>query len=96
MYLFLDINIKVLLSRLFCVQIILKCKCNIFIIGKIFSYCAEVKGVKSIRETFLGMGFVVNGIVKFALRRLRWTSVVFLDINLSVYYFRYFSEKPFT
>lgn len=96
MYLFLDIKIKVLLSRLFCVQIILRCKCNIFITGKIFSYCAEVKGVKSIRETFLGMGFVVNGILKFALRRLRWTSVVFLDINLSVYYFRYFSEKPFT
>lgn len=96
MYLFLDIKIKVLLSRLFLVQIILKCKCNIFITGKIFGYCAEVKGIKTIQETFLGIGCVVNGIVKFALRRPRWTSVVFLDINLSVYYFKYFSEKPFT
>lgn len=52
--------------------------------GKIFSYCAKVKGVKSIRETFLGMACVVNGIVKFALRRLRWTAVVFIDTNLSV------------
>lgn len=74
-------------------QIILKCKCNTFITGKVFSHCAEVKGVKS--ETFLGMGCVVNGIVKFALRR-RWTSVVFIDIDLPVYYFRYFSEKSFT
>lgn len=60
MHLFLDMMIKGLLSRLFCVQIILKCNCNTFITGEIFSYCAEVKGVKS--ETFLGMGCVVNGI----------------------------------
>lgn len=96
MYLVLDIKIKVLLSRLFCVQIILKCKWNIFITGKTLSYCAEVKGVQSIKKTFLGMGCVVNRIVKFALRRLRWTSVVFRDIILSLYYFRYFSEKSFT
>lgn len=70
MYLFSDIKIKVLLSRLFCVQA---------------RYLATVlKGVKSIRETFLGMACVVNGIVKFALRRLRWTAVVFIDTNLSV------------
>lgn len=42
------------------------------------------------------MGCVVNGIVKFALWRPRWTSVVFIHINLSVYYLKYFSEKSFT
>lgn len=89
MCLFLDIKIKFLLSRLFCVQIILKCKCNIFITGKIFSHCAEVKGVK------------YSGDLSWDGMCGKWdceaclTSVVFIDINLSVYYFRYVSEKSF-
>lgn len=86
MHLFLEVKIKVLLNRLFHVQIILKKYINVT--------CFFVTG-KCIRETFLGMGCVVSGIVKLTLSRPRWTSIVFIDINLSVYYFKYFSGKSF-
>jgi len=41
------------------------------------------------------MGCVVSGSVKLVLSRLRWTSVVFIDIHLSICYFKYFSGKSF-